>query len=69
MYNENRLNKTVVHCPSTGYAVDKNRDKIIDEDIIQGWDCEVYGKKVILKAIDFNTGEYMSNYTYTINTF
>lgn len=68
IYNENRLGKTVIHCPSTGYAVDKDRNKILDKDIIEGWICEVYAKKIILKAIDFNTNECIPNYIYTINT-
>lgn len=66
IYNENRLSKTVVHCPSTGYAMDKDRN--IQQDIAEGWICEVYSKKIILKAIDFNTSEYMPNYVYTINS-
>ncbi len=68
VYNENRLSKTVIHCPSTGYAVDKDRNKILDKDIIEGWICEVYNKKIILKAIDFNMNEYIPNYTYIVNT-
>ena len=66
VYNENRLSKTVVHCPSTGYAMDKDRN--ILSDIVQGWVCEVYNKKIVLRAIDFNAGEYISGYVYTINT-
>ena len=66
VYNENRLSKTVVHCPSTGYAMDKDRN--ILQNIAEGWVCEVYSKKIVLKAIDFNTGKYIPNYVYTINT-
>ena len=66
VYNENRLSKTVVHCPSTGYAMDKDRN--ILSNIVQGWICEVYNKKIVLRAIDFNAGEYIADYVYTINT-
>ena len=66
VYNENRLSKTVIHCPSTGYAMDKDRN--ILSDIVQGWICEVYNKKIVLRAIDFNAGEYIADYVYTINT-
>ena len=66
VYNENRLSKTVIHCPSTGYAMDKDRN--ILSGIVQGWTCEVYNKKIVLRAIDFNAGEYITDYVYTINT-
>lgn len=68
VWQDIRKNKTVIHCPSTGYAVDKDRNKITSEDIVQGWICEVYDKKVVLRGVDLKTGNYMSDFTYIINT-
>ena len=63
-------NKTTVHCPSTGYAHDKDRKVATVNGYAtynQGWIVEVYAKSVILKAINLADGTFMQDYEYHIN--